>query len=266
MSKAEELYNKFHSARIEQNKASCAKRKPGISASDLGACNLKLQYKEWGFPITDTDSEEGIWRTGHGNAVHTFLQELSISSGISSIDFQEKRVETSYGIGGSIDDYWIEEKAVIDYKTIDSGALRYGNLPKEGHIRQVHAYMQGLQDEGIEASKAYIYYYPKGNNIKFKPKYHKDVVDSMPFTFNEKGEKTKCLVYEVPYDEKISLRNEVQVIDVKRACKKYEKLEGVYGDKKEGWQCRFCPFAQGCIGNKQAEFNKKLEELKNADS
>jgi len=167
-----------------------------------------------------------------GSKLHLIFQEV-LKDCLTNIE--KELVDEELKLSGHIDGT-IEingELSIVEFKTVSPYALRYGNIPYEHHIDQLHAYMYlWNKTQSSRVSKGLLAYMDKSSGNIFE--------------------------YEIPYDgsrmalllDRISKIREL-------ASKPTEEIDFQPDTSK----CKWCFYRLGCPYGKQLEEVSKTKEV-----
>ena len=194
-----------------------------IRASEIGNCPLAVAMRLKG--VKPDIPEDKLMVLEIGSKLHLVFQEI-LEGFLHNVEM--KLVDEELKLIGHIDGTMIIDGrlCIVEFKTISPYALKYGNLPYEHHIDQLHAYIylwNKTQDSRIE--KGLLVYMDKSSG---------DIHE-----------------YEVPYDEMRMdfLLDKISEIR-KLSSMPLDEVEHFFDTSK----CKWCFYRSSCEKVKEVSF------------
>lgn len=210
--------------------------------SSISGCLRKALYDYTGVPKSNPHDARTsrVFRVGH--LLHEFLQEAVAASDDVLVDYAEVKLDyPDIRVSGAVDglvQHFDGTWEVLEYKTINSNAFRYNDLPKEDHKLQAGIYLLVLREHGgVAANGAVIP--PLG-----------DLLTSVRFVYLSKDD-LKIAEYDMPWTDELEaeIRSRLYTLE-------YHLEEQTLPDrlplveKKTGpardYRCGYCPFLDTC--------------------
>jgi len=202
---------------------------PGrFSPSELLKCHRKIYYKHLNAPEENADPK-GIFY--FGNQFEEDLAEEFIADAMSGLNtylrnslWTQIEIDTDMGtivVNGSTDPVVVDEDAepilLSEIKT--SSSLKYTSSPKEHHLAQAHAYMEGLSRKFDLEVRDVVFLYADRESLQAK-------------------------TFHVEFDNEFW---ENKVVDwMERNT--YHRVFGFLppAEPEQEWECKFCPYKNRC--------------------
>jgi CRISPR/Cas system-associated exonuclease Cas4 (RecB family) len=199
-------------------------RREFIRASEIGSCPLAVALRLKG--IRPDIPEDKLMVLEIGSKLHLTFQEI-LKNHLTNIE--KELVDEELKLSGHIDGTMEVngELYIVEFKTISPYALRYGNVPYEHHIDQLHAYMylwNKTQDTRIE--KGLLVYMDKSSGNIYE--------------------------YEIPYEMRMDFLldriSEIRSLTAKSLCE--------IDFQPDTSKCKWCFYRLGC-----PSYGKLVEEV-----
>ncbi len=211
--------------------------------SQLSGCLRQTIYQSRGTPESNPRDARSkrILRVGH--IVHEFTQDGVGRHPEVLASYAEVRItHPYYRVTGSVDQIvqlapavWV----VIEYKTINSMAFKYRDLPKPEHERQLVAYLVTLRDFGSADSTIG----PLGDSL---------AGGRIVYISKDDLRIEECEVFLTPAREQ-ELASTVAELEAHKAAGTLPPRLPLEPDPKtskatRSWRCRYCPYQDLCWG------------------
>ena len=198
-----------------------------IRASEIGSCPLAVALRLKG--IRPDIPEDKLMVLEIGSKLHLIFQEI-LKDHLTNIE--KELVDEELKLSGHIDGTMeVNGKlCIVEFKTISPYALKYGNVPYEHHIDQLHAYIylwNKTQDQDTRIEKGLLVYMDKSSGNIYE--------------------------YEIPYDEMrmdflLDKISEIRSLTAK-------SLYGIEFQPDTS-KCKWCFYRLGC-----PSYGKLVEEV-----
>jgi hypothetical protein len=208
--------------------------------SSLFGCLRQAIYSSRGTEITNQrdDRSRRVLRVGH--ILHDFVQAaVEAHPGIARAYSEAKIQDDELKIRGSLDQVLVFDDGrveVAEYKTINSQAFKYRDLPKPDHVGQLSVYLMVLKNQGAIAgdgtvippsvARGRIAYVSKDDLL----------IDEYTVLLSEGKE--RAILRRVGYLDLYAADGEALPPRLPDEIKK--------GERKRAYLCNYCPYAQRC--------------------
>ena len=206
--------------------------------SSLYGCARKAVYEVRGTPESDPRDERSrrVLRVGH--ILHEFVQEAVERQAGKTVQRVEREVPVEIpvlnivGTADQVVQVDLERWELHEYKSINSRAFSYNDLPKPDHVGQVTPYMRGLRENGSPSRGIP----PLGDRLT---KARITYVSKDDLKISE-----HAVLYTEAKSDDLTLR--VAALDPYRNGTGLPVRLSLDAKGKKSWQCGFCNFATKC--------------------
>lgn len=216
--------------------------------SSISGCPRQALYGFRGVKATNPrdDRSKRILRVGH--LLHEFVQAAILADPEVEIFYPEISLhDQALNIVGHADGLmrlkdgsWL----LLEFKTINSMAFKYRDLPKPEHVTQVTAYMKAVRDFGC------VYTLPDGTIGNIAPLGEKLRSARIVYVSKDDMRVEECAFF-YSDDKEAALVERVNFLELHRVNDTYPDRLPLVADKKNGglkrdWQCGYCPWQDLC--------------------